>query len=135
MTRLRSRPWLRSTAGRCCSGRTARSKRKAKPRKVFEVFHDASFDKDRARQFFNSGVMDLRGLDRYQEHLARVRDGVASRVLDLVKSGDVDLGIGSPDLQISRLARRVVGEPDQLVAAEEDPTAGEKAPHDPAMSG
>jgi arginine decarboxylase len=26
------------------------------------VFHDASFDKDRARQYFNSGVLDLRGL-------------------------------------------------------------------------
>jgi arginine decarboxylase len=36
--------------------------RGAKPRKVFEVFHDASFDKDRARQYFNSGVLDLRGL-------------------------------------------------------------------------
>lgn len=32
------------------------------PRKVLEVYHDASFDKDRARQLFNSGVLDLRGL-------------------------------------------------------------------------
>jgi len=38
------------------------TERGAKPRKVLEVFHDASFDKDRARQFFNSGVLDLRGL-------------------------------------------------------------------------
>jgi arginine decarboxylase len=38
------------------------TERGAKPRKVFEVFHDASFDKDRARQYFNSGVLDLRGL-------------------------------------------------------------------------
>ena len=29
---------------------------------MLEVFHDASFDKDRARQYFNSGVLDLRGL-------------------------------------------------------------------------
>jgi arginine decarboxylase len=36
--------------------------RDPKPRKVLEVFHDASFDKDRARQFFNSGVLTLRGL-------------------------------------------------------------------------
>jgi arginine decarboxylase len=32
------------------------------PRKVLEVYHDATFDKDRARQLFNSGVMDLRAL-------------------------------------------------------------------------
>jgi len=38
------------------------TERSAKPRKVLEVFHDASFDKDRARQYFNSGVLDLRGL-------------------------------------------------------------------------
>ncbi len=38
------------------------TERGAKPRKMFEVFHDASFDKDRARQYFNSGVLDLRGL-------------------------------------------------------------------------
>ncbi|HEY0969452.1 MAG TPA: biosynthetic arginine decarboxylase [Gemmatimonadales bacterium] len=31
-------------------------------RKVLEVFHDASFDKDRARTFFNSGVLSLREL-------------------------------------------------------------------------
>jgi arginine decarboxylase len=38
------------------------TERGAKPRKVLEVFHDASFDKERARQYFNSGVLDLRGL-------------------------------------------------------------------------
>lgn len=38
------------------------TERGPKPRKVLEVFHDASFDKDRARQYFNSGVLDLRGL-------------------------------------------------------------------------
>ncbi len=32
------------------------------PRKVLEVYHDASFDKDRARQLFNSGVVSLREL-------------------------------------------------------------------------
>ena len=36
--------------------------RDPKPRKVLEVFHDASFDKERARQYFNSGVLNLRGL-------------------------------------------------------------------------
>lgn len=38
------------------------TERSAKPRKVLEVFHDASFDKERARQYFNSGVLNLRGL-------------------------------------------------------------------------
>ncbi len=38
------------------------NERDPKPRKVLEVFHDASFDKERARQYFNSGVLNLRGL-------------------------------------------------------------------------
>lgn len=38
------------------------TERIAKPRKVLEVFHDATFDKERARQFFNSGVLNLRQL-------------------------------------------------------------------------
>ena len=38
------------------------NEREPKPRKVLEVFHDASFDKERARQYFNSGVLNLRGL-------------------------------------------------------------------------
>ena len=38
------------------------TERGAKPRKVLEVFHDASCDKDRARNYFNSGVLNLRGL-------------------------------------------------------------------------
>jgi arginine decarboxylase len=32
----------------------------ARARKVLEVFHDAAFDKERARQYFNSGVLRLR---------------------------------------------------------------------------
>jgi arginine decarboxylase len=35
---------------------------KLKPRKVLEIYHDSTFDKDRARQYFNSGVLDLRAL-------------------------------------------------------------------------
>jgi arginine decarboxylase len=38
------------------------TEREPKTRKVLEVFHDASFDKERARQYFNSGVLNLRGL-------------------------------------------------------------------------
>jgi len=40
------------------------NERDPKPRKVLEVFHDASFDKERARQYFNSGVLNLRGLPK-----------------------------------------------------------------------
>jgi len=36
--------------------------RAPRPRKVLEVFHDATFDKDRARNYFNSGVLTLRQL-------------------------------------------------------------------------
>ncbi len=36
--------------------------RSPRPRKVLEVFHDATFDKDRARNYFNSGVITLRQL-------------------------------------------------------------------------
>lgn len=38
------------------------TEREPKTRKVLEVFHDASFDKERARQYFNSGVLNLRSL-------------------------------------------------------------------------
>ncbi len=34
------------------------------PRKVLEVFHDATFEKERARQYFQSGVITLRDLAR-----------------------------------------------------------------------
>src|SRR5688500_15886665 len=34
--------------------------KKTRPRKILEVFHDATFDKERAQQLFNSGVLSLR---------------------------------------------------------------------------
>jgi arginine decarboxylase len=37
-----------------------RPKLASRARKVLEVFHDATFDKERARQYFNSGVLSLR---------------------------------------------------------------------------
>ena len=36
------------------------AKKKLPKRKIVEIFHDASFDKERAQQFFNSGVLSLR---------------------------------------------------------------------------
>jgi arginine decarboxylase len=38
------------------------TKKKLSARKILEVYHDATFDKERARQLFNSGVLTLRGL-------------------------------------------------------------------------
>lgn len=38
------------------------TERLPKPRKVLEVFHDATYDKERARNYFNSGVLTLRQL-------------------------------------------------------------------------
>jgi len=39
---------------------TTLTKKTVRPRKVLEVFHDATFDKERAHQLFNSGVLSLR---------------------------------------------------------------------------
>jgi arginine decarboxylase len=36
------------------------AKKSVRPRKVLEVYHDATFDKERAQQLFNSGVLSLR---------------------------------------------------------------------------
>jgi arginine decarboxylase len=36
------------------------AKKNVRPRKVLEVYHDATFDKERAQQLFNSGVLSLR---------------------------------------------------------------------------
>jgi arginine decarboxylase len=38
------------------------SDKELKPRKVREIAHDASFDKDRARQYFSADALDLRSL-------------------------------------------------------------------------
>jgi arginine decarboxylase len=47
------------------------------PRKVLEVYHDASFDKDRARQLFNSGVLDLRGLAAAETFYFAIMNAIA----------------------------------------------------------
>ena len=38
----------------------AMAKKSIRPRKILEVYHDATFDKERAQQLFNSGVLSLR---------------------------------------------------------------------------
>ncbi|HWJ22750.1 MAG TPA: biosynthetic arginine decarboxylase, partial [Gemmatimonadaceae bacterium] len=50
-------------------------------RKVLEVYHDATFDKDRARQLFNSGVLTLRGLS-VAEQLYHATINAISRVVN-----------------------------------------------------
>jgi arginine decarboxylase len=53
------------------------TERDPKPRKVLEVYHDASFDKERARQYFNSGVLDLRGLAKAEQLWLATMNAVA----------------------------------------------------------
>ena len=59
----------------------ALSKKKLPKRKVIEIYHDASFDKEKAQQLFNSGVLSLR--DRaiaettYMASMARIAQIVA----------------------------------------------------------
>ena len=59
----------------------ALAKKKLPKRKVIEIYHDASFDKEKAQQLFNSGVLSLR--DRaiaettYMATMARIAQVVA----------------------------------------------------------
>ena len=55
------------------------------PRKVLEVYHDATFDKDRARQLFNSGVLNLRGLALAEQLYFALMNRISATV-----SGDRD---------------------------------------------
>jgi arginine decarboxylase len=52
------------------------------PRKVLEVYHDASFDKDRARQLFNSGVLSLRGLAASEQLYFAIMNMISRAVVD-----------------------------------------------------
>ncbi|AHG91184.1 Biosynthetic arginine decarboxylase [Gemmatirosa kalamazoonensis] len=68
------------------------------PRKVLEVYHDASFDKDRARQLFNSGVLDLRGLAAAEQiyfaqmnMISRVVNGDRDEYEEILKELDATL--------------------------------------------
>jgi arginine decarboxylase len=51
-----------------------------RPSKILEVYHDASFDKDRARQLFNSGVLDLRGLATAEQLYFAIMNMIAREV-------------------------------------------------------
>jgi arginine decarboxylase len=68
------------------------------PRKVLEIYHDASFDKDRARQLFNSGVLNLRGLAAAEQiyfaimnAISRVVNGDRDEYEEILKELDATL--------------------------------------------
>jgi arginine decarboxylase len=68
------------------------------PRKVLEVYHDVVFDKDRARQLFNSGVLDLRGLAAAEQiyfaqmnMISRVVNGDRDEYEEILKELDATL--------------------------------------------
>jgi arginine decarboxylase len=76
------------------------TEREPRPRKVLEVFHDASFDKERARQYFNSGVLNLRGLAKAEVlwlatmnaiyRIAKARPDTYADILPEIESALVD---------------------------------------------
>jgi arginine decarboxylase len=51
-----------------------------RPSKVLEVYHDATFDKDRSRQLFNSGVLTLRGLAAAEQMYFAIMNMIAREV-------------------------------------------------------
>jgi arginine decarboxylase len=74
------------------------SRKSLSPRKVLEIYHDASFDKDRARQLFNSGVLTLRGLAIAEQlyyatlnAIARVVNGDRDEYEEIVQELDAAL--------------------------------------------
>ncbi|MHB0949848.1 MAG: biosynthetic arginine decarboxylase [Gemmatimonadaceae bacterium] len=67
---------------------------KLKPRRVRELYHDATFDKERAHELFNSGVLDLRGrakaeaiyhaaVNALAKHVEADRDEFEDIIMDL----------------------------------------------------
>jgi arginine decarboxylase len=51
-----------------------------RPRQVMEIYHDASFDKGRARQLFNTGVLPLRQLALAEQYYYAIMNRVAPLV-------------------------------------------------------
>jgi arginine decarboxylase len=58
----------------------ARDNSAFRPRQVMEVYHDASFDKGRARQLFNTGVLPLRQLALAEQYYYAIMNRVAALV-------------------------------------------------------
>ena len=74
------------------------SKKNTRPRKVLEVFHDATFDKERAHQLFNSGVLSLRERAMAEtiyfatlNRIARYAQGDRDKFAEIIKELDAAL--------------------------------------------
>ena len=74
------------------------SRKNVSMRRIREIFHDATFDKEKAQQLFNSGVLSLREralADTFYlctlNAVGRVADGKRSQFDDIIK--DVDAGL------------------------------------------
>jgi arginine decarboxylase len=72
--------------------------KKVRPRKVLEVFHDAIFDKERAQQLFNSGVLSLRERAMAEtiyfatiNRIARFAQGDRDKFSEIIKELDAAL--------------------------------------------
>jgi arginine decarboxylase len=72
--------------------------REPKPRKVLEVLHDVGFDKEKARQYFNSGVLTLRELALTEQiwlstmnALRRIATNEPDRFEDVLKEAEAAL--------------------------------------------
>jgi arginine decarboxylase len=74
------------------------SKKTVRPRKVLEVYHDATFDKERAQQLFNSGVLSLRERAMAEtiyfatiNRIARIANGDRDKFADIINEVDAVL--------------------------------------------
>jgi arginine decarboxylase len=74
------------------------SKKSIRPRKVLEVFHDATFDKERAHQLFASGVLSLRERACAEtiyfatiNRIARFAEGDRDKFAEIIKELDAAL--------------------------------------------
>ena len=74
------------------------SKKTVRPRKVLEVFHDATFDKERAHQLFASGVLSLRERAMAEaiyfatiNRIARYAQGDRDKFAEIIKELDAAL--------------------------------------------
>ncbi|MDF2771419.1 MAG: Biosynthetic arginine decarboxylase [Geminicoccaceae bacterium] len=74
------------------------AKKNVRPRKVLEVYHDATFDKERAQQLFNSGVLSLRERAIAEtiyfasiNRIARIAQGDRDKYSEIIKELDAAL--------------------------------------------
>ena len=74
------------------------AKKSVRPRKVLEVYHDATFDKERAQQLFNSGVLSLRERAIAEtiyfasiNRIARIAQGDRDKYSEIIKELDAAL--------------------------------------------